>query len=211
MDMTLKIAGSRTIGDWVALRKSLEKNPSEESLWREAFGFFESRITTRYLNPIEAIERGSDIEGEGFAITAIICSLIETMETFRLGKAYRRASREKPLDNETEYFRSQEIFEDFLKKHEPFKAYFSTGDLATSFYENVRCAVLHEAATRGGWRIRIDTSVLLEVRGDSFVLNRNLFVQAITQYMSVYKTELLLSNELKSAFIRKFDSICATA
>lgn len=187
MDNNIKIAGDLTIGDWFRLKQSLECNPGKDSLWCDAYSFFEKRINTRYLKPIEAIERDSDIEGEGFAITAIICSLIEALETFRLGKVYRRASKGNPLDETKEYFKSQPIFEDFLKNREPFKAHFSVGDLATNFYENVRCAVLHEAATRSGWTIRINTTALVEKRNELYVLNRAFFVGPLSSICAVTK------------------------
>ena len=211
MDKSIKIAGELTIGDWLQLKESLERDFGKDTLWGEAYAFFEKRINTRYLKPIEAIEKYSDIEGEGFAISAIICSLIEALETFRLGKVYKRASKGSPLDETKEYFKSQPIFEDFLKKREPFKTHFAVDGLATDFYENVRCALLHEAATRNGWKIRINTPVLVEKRNESLILNRALFVVAIKQYMCSYKTELLGSNELKKALIQKLNSICETA
>ncbi|OGI51348.1 MAG: hypothetical protein A3E57_00895 [Candidatus Muproteobacteria bacterium RIFCSPHIGHO2_12_FULL_60_33] len=211
MDKNIKIAGELTIGDWLRLKVSLESDLGKDTLWCEAYDFFEKRICTRYLKPIEAIEKYSDVEGEGFAITTIICSLIEALESFRLGKVYKRASKGNPLDETKEYFKSQPIFEDFLKNHEPFSAHFAVDGLANNFYENVRCAVLHEAATRSGWKIRIDTTVLVEKHNESLILNRALFVDAIKQYMCSYKAELLRSNELKQAFIKKLDSICETA
>lgn len=163
------------------------------------------------MKPIEAIERDSNIEGEGFAITAIVCSLIEALETFRLGKVYRRATKGNPIDERKEYFKSQPIFEDFLKNRDPFKEHFSVGDLASNFYENVRCAILHEAATRSGWTIRIDTTTLVEKRNGLYVLNRALFVDAIKKYMCSYKAELLQSSELQLAYVRKLDSICESS
>jgi hypothetical protein len=203
-----RIAGHLTIGDWLRLKKSLENDLGDNALWEDAYQFFEKRISTRYLNPIEAIENGSGIEGEGFAISAILCSLIEALEAFRQGRIYRRATKGNPLDEAKEYFKSQPIFEAFLRNREPFKSYFAENDLAKDFYENVRCALLHEAATRNGWRIRIDTSALVEKRNESVILNRVLFVEAIKQYMCNYKTELKGDLELKKAYIQKLDSIC---
>lgn len=211
MDINIKIAGDLTIGDWLGLKELLELDFENDTLWEEAYAFFDNRINTRYLKPIEVIEKYSDIEGEGFAISAIICSLIEALETFRIGKVYKRASKGNPLDETKEYFKSQPIFEDFLKNREPFKEHFAVDGLATDFYENVRCALLHEAATRNGWKIQINTTSLVEKRNGSLILNRALLVVAIKQYISSYKSELLRSFELKKAFIQKLDSICETA
>lgn len=211
MDMNTKIAGNRTIGDWSRLKKSLEHDLGKDAGWDEAYAFFETRIITRYLKPIEAIEKNSNLEGEGFAISAIICSLIEALETFRQGKVYKRAVKDTLPEETKEYFKSQPIFEEFLKQRDPFKEYFAAEDLATNFYENVRCALLHEAATRNGWKIRTNTTSLVEKRNGSLILNRVLFVDAIKQYMRNYKAELLKSENLKKAFIQKLDSICETA
>lgn len=211
VNIKIKIADDLTIGDWLHLRELLEVKQSRVDLWSNAYDFFEKRMNTRYLKPIEAIERDAKIDGEGFAVTVIICSLIEALESFRLGKVYKRATKGNVIDERKEYFKSQLIFEDFLKNREPFKSFFSEEGLATSFYENVRCAVLHEAATRNGWKIRIDTPALVVKQDNSYTLNRVLFVDAIKQYMYSYKNELYQSEELKLAFIRKLNSICETA
>lgn len=211
MDQNIKIAGELTIGDWLQLKESLKPEFSNDKLWNDAYAFFEKRITSRYLKPIEAIEKICKIEGEGFAISAIICSLIEALQTFRLGKVYKRTPKGKPLDETKYYFKSKPIFEEFLKSQEPFKAYFAVEGMGTDFYENVRCALLHEAATRNGWLIRIDTTVLVEKRNGSHILNRAIFVEDIKRYMCSYKTELLGNDELKKTFIQKLDLICETA
>jgi len=211
MDNNTKIAGELTIGDWLQLKESLGHGPGKNARWDEAYDFFEKRINNRYLIPIEVIEKNSNCEGEGFAISAIICSLIEALETFRQGKVYKRGSKGNSLDETKEYFKSQPIFEKFLNEHEPFKAHFAADGLATNFYENVRCALLHEAATRNGWKIQTNTTVLVEKRNGSLILNRVLFVGAIKLYISNYKEELLGSSELKKAFIQKLDLICETA
>lgn len=211
MNRNTKIAGDYTIGDWLLLKNSLRQDLDKDTGWDGAYALFEMRIVTRYLRPIETIQKNLNIEGEGFAIVAIICSLVEALETFRQGKVYKRPPKGIFLDETKEYFKSQPIFESFLKNCEPFKAHFATDNLAANFYENVRCALLHEAATRGGWKIRIDTTVLVEKRDGSIILNRNLFVDAIKLYMSNYKAELLGSITLKKAFIQKLDSICETA
>ena len=210
MAQETKIAGELSVADWRKLSAALLADMSNSHLWGEAFGYFEKRLKTRYLNPIKHIEDNGDIEGEGFSIVAIICSMVEALESFYQGKSYRKATNAAPLDPNTEYYKSQQIFESFLKNREPFKRHFAAPGLATEFYENVRCAILHEAATRGGWKIRIDSSNLIEQQGQNWIINRVLFVQAIEEYMKGYKHELLASSNLKEAFIRKFDAICAS-
>ena len=206
-----KIAGELTVANWRKLCAALLADLGNSHLWEEAFGYFEKRMKTRYLNPIKHIEENGAIEGEGFAIVAIICSTVEALESFYQGKSYRKATKAAPLDPNTEYYKSQPIIESFLQNREPFKSHFAASGLATEFYENVRCAILHEAATRCGWKIRIDSTSLIEQQGNAWILNRTLFVQAIEKYMKSYKQELFARGTLKEAFIRKFNAICASA
>jgi len=176
-----------------------------DTLWSTVFSFFEKRIDSRYLKPIKAIEDSSSLEGEGFSIVAILCSLIEALETFRSGKVFRRPSKDKPLDSTKEYFKNQEIFESFLANRYPFNKNFSIDGLATNFYQNVRCPVLYEAAIRNGWKIQINTSSLITIRENEIILNRTIFVEDIDQYIKSYKVELSTSNELKNNFIQKMN------
>lgn len=206
----IKIADDYTVADWFKLKEQIEADSENVKLWYDAFGFFEKRLRSRYLQPIKVIENNSNIDGEGFSIVAIICSMIEALESFYQGKSYRKPIKGHPLDEETEYYRSKPIFESFLNNREPFNKYFSKENLSSDFYENVRCAILHEAATRNGWKIRVDTKSLIEKQGDYTVINRALFVQKIEDYIANYKDELMNSVELKKAYIRKFDTICET-
>lgn len=79
----MKIAGYKTIKDWVSTSNKLK--PSYNNHWEEAFTFFEKRIYTRYINPINAIINLKKNNGEGFAVVNLQCSLIETIESFISG------------------------------------------------------------------------------------------------------------------------------
>jgi len=213
MAQDIKIAGERTVADWRKLSAALLADMGNTHLWEVAFGYLEERMKTRYLSPIKHIEGNGDNDGEGFAIVAIICSMVEALESFYEGKSYRKATKAAPLDPSAEYYESQPIFVSFLQNREPFRNHFAASGLATEFYKNVRCPILHEAATRCGWKIRIDSKNLIEQQGNDWILNRALFVRAIEEYMKSYKQELFdsPSPNLKNAFIRKFDAICASA
>jgi len=206
MDKTIEIAGRNKIGDWISLRDKINNNLDNEALWKKAFTLFSDRMNHRYIYPAQTIEYNSSIIGEGFAISAILCSLIEALETFYQGLSYKR----KPPRSEYEYFESKKIFIRFLISKPPFNKYFDD-DLAKDFYENFRCPLLHEAATRKGWKIRIDEEELITKIGSGYIFNRILFIDAIKEYIKYYKKHLFLDNTLKKAFIRKMDFICNTA
>jgi hypothetical protein len=210
--MSLEIAGHKSIDDWDKLKKKLLSDFDNDNLWEQAFGFFEERMNSRYIYPAKSIQDGSNSEsrfvGEGFSIVTILCSTIEALETFYQGK-YFTPSRPS---NKFEYTmgESTKFYISFLTKRLPFQNFFDA-DLALDFYKNVRCGLLHEAATRSGWRIRIDTYELVEKKGKEKILNRVLFLRAIKEYIQSYKSELFRSNDRKEAYIRKMDSICNTA
>jgi hypothetical protein len=60
----------------------LRANFSNKELWNNALDVFESRLNGRYIKPAEEIQNNLSVTGEGFAIIAILCSLIEALETF---------------------------------------------------------------------------------------------------------------------------------
>ncbi len=206
MDRSIEIAGRRTVGDWLSIKEKIISDFDNKELWNDAFDFFFDRIHHRYIYPTETIQKSSKIIGEGFAISAILCSLIEALETFYQGKSYKR----NPPRNEHEYYKSSLIFKSLLTNREPFCKYFDA-DLAKNFYENFRCPLLHEAATRKGWKIRIDTTRLIEKEDSGYILNRVLFIDAVKEFIEIYRKELLSSREIKKAYIRKMNFICSTA
>ncbi|MER3146618.1 hypothetical protein [Salmonella enterica] len=211
--MTTKIAGERTISEWIALSTKLKSNPTEED-WKHAVQFFDDRINERYLEPVERI-RGdgttNNLKGAGFAICTLLCALVENLETF-----YRGINFKVNPQGMYEYGNgcSRTLFTDFLKSKSPFDEYFGNETaLANSFYSGVRCSLLHDASTCDGWVINIREHKTVLVNKKRKTLNRSLFMSDIMEYIKNYKASLLQpgNKELKDAFIRKFDGICATA
>ena len=73
----MKIAGERTAEDWKDLEAALGNSASLE-LWKMAYDdFFMERIRTRYLWPIELLQKHGDDRGEGFSIVSLQCAMIE--------------------------------------------------------------------------------------------------------------------------------------
>ncbi len=208
----IKVACKKSIKDWNDLEGKLQNNLDDIGLWKEAFSFFECRMMSRYLNPIKSIKANDTYKGEGFAMVAILCSLIEALESFYQGVFYRKSPKKgqgEPNDPERHYYGSEKLFISFLENRDPFKREFSARQsLAKEFYENVRCAILHEAATRNGWCIRTDTQALITEKPDRIILNRDIFINYVIEYIEIYKNELLSSIELKKKFIKKMSSIC---
>ena len=206
--MAVQIAGTKTDEEWRLLEARIKQDFNNGDLWEEAHKFFEERMLHRYIYPAEQIQRNSLILGEGFSVMAILCTLIEALETFYDGRCYKY---DKPRKNyEYGNGHSEGMFVNFLSKKEPFKQVFDE-PLAKEFYKNIRCPLLHEAATRGGWVIRIDTDSLIKKDLNKTVLNRVLFLEYMKKYIEDYREILITSKQRKNAFIRKMDCICKTA
>lgn len=200
------IAGLKTCEDWWRFRDVLEEG-TESSWWDRAFEeYFRPRLQLRYLNPIRVMQESDTRAGEGFSIVAIHCTLIEFLEATLQGINYRWVHRDKDL-RPYEYRQSGPVFTAFLSERQPFSDVFDAA-LAQDFYANVRCALLHEARTRNGWKIRARGSAGGMVDAEKRLLFRNEFHKALMNFIEWYKVALSSDPSLQQAFLRKFDSLC---
>ncbi|ATG46330.1 hypothetical protein CEW89_01350 [Celeribacter ethanolicus] len=202
-NLSTKIAGNRTVGDWKAQRDQLSQGATVE-LWEETYvKFLKTRLYTRYLGPIDWLK--DQTNGEGFTIVSIQCALIEFLAALKVGKNYRFPQNGEQLSAH-EYSKSKELFCDFLSSSEPFKEWFVSEDVAVDFYANVRCGLLHEARTKGGWKIKASGDVAIDY--DKKVVYRKQLDDAIREYLCNYKEKLKSDPDLQAAFIRKFNHLC---
>ncbi len=206
---TTRIAGNKTVRDWVELKARLTRNPPS-AVWEEAMNcFFLKRLETRYFSPIRTLEKAKAVDGEGFAIVALHCSLIEFLASTREGKTYRhRKNGEPALNPALEYSDSHAMFVKFLENCEPFKGMFSIDGSAGDFYSNVRCGLFHEARTKGRWLIRVDSKAIQAIDTTCKVIYRNMMQAAFDQFVCLYAKQIATDPELQQAFMRKFDSLC---
>ena len=205
-----KIAGYKTNDQWNEFQKYLIPGENEK-LWREAYqDYFFERIKLRYFDPIKQIAANPVFKGEGFSITAILCTLVEFLEATRQGKDYKYWRRGMPALGKYEYYESKKYFTNFLRDQSPFDKYFKDKNTRSNFYEGVRCGLLHEARTKNGWKIRFagkEKSDEIIDTGKKLVYWDNLRT-AFDEYLNIYKEELASNKELQKAFLRKFNSLC---
>jgi hypothetical protein len=203
----VRIAGSKTVDDWIALRKELIVG-GILSKWEEAFSaYFYERLFTRYLEPIRTLQNNKMLQGEGFAIMSVQCSLIEFLASTIKGCNYRYPRKGTPPPGPHEYSNSSQLFVDFLTQTLPFSKDFSK-DLARDFYEGVRCGLLHEARTKNGWMIWANGPKGTVVDRNEKIVYRNNFQDALLEFVTRYKGALASEIPLQKAFIRKFNSLC---
>lgn len=202
MDENIRLFGTKTKRDWEQVRAKIIENIEERINWEEAFNLLELRLDTRYFCPINAILNMKAYEGEGFAAMTLICSLIEFLQSSFEGKYYvYQATEIKAV-----YSKSKEMFKRFLTSHKPFSEVFND-DKAKDFYENIRCGLLHEAATKEDWTIRrCQSSSFVNI--DNKVLYTTDFIKAIKVYIKDYKQSILESEgNLRFHLARKLDKL----
>ena len=205
--MTVEIAGTKTSADWDVLRPRLMSEPFDEEAWNQAKEFLDLRLEHRYFKPIDAIRsygNANKLKGEGFAICTLLCSVIEAIETFYEGINFALKPQNK---FEYGFGESRIIYTNFLTQRAPFSEYFDA-ELATDFYSNVRCSLLHEACTRNGWKINIREHNTITITKEIKTINRSLFVADLKKCITTYEESLLKDSDLREAFVRKFDGIC---
>jgi hypothetical protein len=223
-----RIAGHYTVDHWRGIRSRFLDDPAlaDRSSWQHAFQIFRRRVETRFLKPITKILSGGNLEGEGFAVAALQAILVEFLEAFYQGKIYAppvseeelgqraaelRISREELDRHEQpgEYHSSSRLVREFLTTHKPFCHEFNHAT-AAAYYRNIRCGLLHEAATKGGTLIRGDQKhrLITPLPGGDIILHRTGFQHALESYISAYGAELESSASIQRAFLRKMDDIC---
>lgn len=111
----------------------------------------------------------------GFSVMANCCLLIETLESF-----YQGWEDTKDL--------SEDAFVIFLTRDQNFTE-LSGDEVPTEFYKHVRCGILHQGETTGGWTITRNDSV------DFFDKNRrrinaSKFLKKLKGSLDNYKKEL---------------------
>jgi len=118
----MHISPQYTVDDY----RNLTFSPEDE--WQKAIDIFKDRIRGRFLKPISCIE---GYTYAGFAVLALDCLLIETLQQFREGVS------------STPSRQSGTFFIRFLTETS-FGSYF-TKEISEMFYQQIRCGILHQA------------------------------------------------------------------
>jgi len=153
-----ELATKFTVGDYEKARDSKDRDKIAKGIQR--------RFDERYLTPI------SGKNTHGFTIMAVSCLMIEALESLREGR-------------ETTEGKSLEAFRSFFDHADQFS---TLRGHAQGFYKHVRCAILHQAETTGGWRIRRDDSPLFD--SENLTVNARRFVVALRRYLTGFCNEL---------------------
>lgn len=199
---SFRVAPGKWNHDWKKLSPVLAAGADSEKWTGVLRDFYRGRLKSRYLDAINSIRKPRARLGEGFAIVALQCSLIEFLESCHQGMNYRHKKPVPPY----EYNDSGKIFVSFLTTRKPFSGHFDE-NLAKDFYSSVRCGVLHEASTKGGWRIKALSGSRIIDAGERTVF-RDGFQDALESFIDDYCAKVVADVGLQKAFIRKYDHLC---
>lgn len=167
--------------------RELERRRNKQALSE----FVKNRFSERYIAPLD-VHRDKK---SGFTIMAVACLMIETLESF-----YRGWPR---TDG-----RSELAFCSFFSRWPQFAA---LRQHSNGFYKHVRCGVLHQAETTGGWRIW-RRGPLFDER--TTTINATIFLRALEAVLDAYAMKLRTEpweSDTWKCFRKKMTAICANA
>jgi len=209
---------------WEELSQTLGAN--NEDSWGRAIDVFERRMRERFFSSIDALfaadtkpdsSRLDSTTGEectpGFAIMALCCLLIETIQGFRESPPavttvpgpcnFPSGPCIKPPSGTNQQFIK------FLTR--PAFGNSFDGKVAKSFARGIRNGILHDAETRKWviWREVPAVQIVAQVE-DGYALNRTLFYAAVKKEFESYLSELRnpANTDLRQRFRAKMNDLC---
>ncbi|HEY4326619.1 MAG TPA: hypothetical protein VGN20_21720 [Mucilaginibacter sp.] len=213
--------------EWARLRPALNNNYNYNGDWKNAIGILDHRFVSHYFFPLDILVNRKDHEGEGFTIASVICSFIEMLAAFESGKIYNLKYKSK-TDPSYHYNSSSKLYIEFLQTAPVFKDHFWQHDAngqpesdkplaASDFYENVRCALIHEGRTKNGWTINatkkdnMADQTFIKINGSKKSLMRSIWhrrmIDHLTYYIERLKDPSPQKNDLRRLYARKMDHL----
>jgi len=163
--------------------------------------FIHHRLNGRYIQPLLHFQDGY---ASGFLMMAASCLLIEAIQSFYQGLDTTNGCSTESFKS---FFKREKEF--FPKFEECFPKYADNRAKKENFYSNIRCAILHQAETTGGYRIVRDKSPLFDKNEKT--INADKFVEALEKCLDKYFKDLRSSSidslHWKNA-IKKITFIC---
>ena len=178
MSESTKLSSSTTVAQYRKLEAAGD---------RKAIGqFVVERFDERYFRPIE-----DSSSKHGFVVLAVACLVIETLESFYQGR----------LDTKNA---STQMFRDFLARDTPLRILAGESDW---FYKDIRCGILHQSESRGGWRV-LRKGPLLDAEAKT--LNATAILRALRSEVRKYAKRVQTDEQVWKNFCKKMGSVCAT-
>jgi hypothetical protein len=196
MDPETELASNFTIWNYLEIQVKLRSQDQESSEeWKKVLDAFRRRISERFLKPIEELlkQDKNPTMRSGFAILALDCLLIDTIQSFREG---RIKTGESSTAKSFKTFLKAASFSDFKSK--------DRGE----FFADVRNGLFHNGETRGNWKIRRDTDQLLLKTDNSRVINRSIFhKRIIVEFDQLCRDLEVPGSDQRRLFLNRMDGL----
>lgn len=159
MSVETQLSLSTTVIEYQKMLEDNDKNAIAD--------FISNRFNERYLLPFD-----DNSKKNGFSMMAVSCLMIEALESFRQG---RQNSKGKSKCVFNSFFNRSSYFSDF-------------SDHKGDFYKHIRCGLLHQAETTGGWKITRKGNQLVDL--DNRVIDATIFMEKLELEIKSYVKEL---------------------
>ena len=176
---TTKLTSSVTIRQYRTFKAKKDRDSIADLIFK--------RFYERYIEPFK-----NNPSKHGFSMMAVGCLMIEALFCFKEG---RKKTGEA----------GGVVFERFFSESSALTVFSGYGD---AFYSNVRCGILHQGETYGGWKI-LRKGVLFDKT--IYTINATKFLDAMERELQTYATFLKgapFNSKPWKNVIRKLDYIC---
>lgn len=176
MQFSTKLSSSMTVARYMQLESVNDRKAISQ--------FIIERFDERYFRPLE-----NSLSKHGFTSMAIACLLIETLESF-----YQGVTDTNKV--------SAKMFRDFLSRNTALKALGNSGDW---FYKDIRCGILHQGESRGGWRV-LRSGPILDKKAKA--INATKILCALRYEIQQYALIIQTDEQLWNNCCKKMKSVC---
>ncbi len=165
----LKISPNYTSRDWSALA---EGKPDD---WPQAAAIVRDRLEGRFLR---FADQWISDPFSGFIVLAIDCLLAETIQQFRTGATSGKGKSERYI---TEFLSGPRFQPEFAEA------------ARTSFYEDIRCGLLHQAEAKKMWLIRRKQPNMLQPvsSGNGYIIDVERFHETVRLSLQDYYEDIV--------------------
>jgi hypothetical protein len=149
--------------------------------------FVQERFEERYIKPFE-----DNSKKNGFIMMAASCLMIEALESFKHG--WRRSPNSARAFHE--FFRGNSHFDEMR-------------NLSQEFYTHVRCGIMHQGETTGGWHVRRNLRKLFD--GRTRTIDATVFLKQMKGAVSDYCATLEMAawnSKVWRNFRKKMKDVC---
>lgn len=159
----------------------LDLNNSSFQDWNTAIHFFRERIYGRYVHQIDMLNE-NPFEN-GFASVSLCCLVIDCMYKFEHGTDGTSYNKVK--------------YKEMLREH--MGDVFCSDEAAETFYNDIRCGILHSGETQNGSQLTVGNSYVIKMSSTNDQIRVDVvnFAERVKAYIREY-CERLYSNDRKT-------------